>query len=124
MFLIIAAILLLGGYSGPSQSSPPLIVPQFHLGRTDVSKMSKSLIKGNPSIPRPDCYIFHLALSDARAIDFQKFTRQHLNEKVEIVLGTNVIAEPIIRSEVTNGMIVAACPADQINKITEAYPKH
>jgi hypothetical protein len=85
--------------------------------------MSKKLIKGDPSVARPDYYIFHLALSDARAIDFRAFTQQHLGHKVQIVLGTNVVAEPIIRSEVTNGMITLECPADQIKKITEAYPR-
>ena len=121
--LSLAAVLLLSGYSGQSQSSPPSDVPQFQIGAGDVSKMSMKLIKGDPSIPTQAEYHVQLGLSTARATDFQKFTHQHVNQKVQIVLGTNVVAELIIRSEITNGKIVLHCPAGEIKKITEAFPK-
>ena len=121
--LSLAAVLLLSGYSGSSQSSPASGAPQFQIGAADVAKMSMKLIKGDPSIPTQGEYHVQLGLSSARATDFQKFTQLYLNQKVQIVLGTNVVAEPIIRSEITNGKIVLHCPAGEIKKITEAFPK-
>ena len=121
--LSLAAVLLFGGYSGQSQSSPTLDAPQFRIGAGDVAKMSKKLIVGDPSIPGQSEYRVQLGLSSARAADFQKFTQLHLNQKVQIVLGTNVVAEPIIRAEITDGKIVLNCPADEIKKITEPFPK-
>jgi preprotein translocase subunit SecD len=121
--LSLAAVLLLSGYSGSSQSSPASGASQFQIGAADVAKMSMKLIKGDPSIPTQGEYHVQLGLSTARATNFQKFTQLHLNQKVQIVLGTNVVAEPIIRSEITNGKIVLHCPAGEIKKITEAFPK-
>ena len=85
--------------------------------------MSKQLIKGDPSVPRPAQYKFRLDLSSAKAIEFKKFTQLHLNQKVQIVLGTNVVAEPIYSSVVTDGRVVLFCPADEITRITEPFPK-
>jgi len=85
--------------------------------------MSKKLVKGYPSIPTQAEYVVQLGLSEVRASDFRKFTQLHLNQKVQIVLGTNVVAEPIIRSEVVNGRIELHCPPDEIKKITGALPK-
>ena len=121
--LSLAAVLLLGGYSGQSQSSPTSGAPQFQIGAGDVAKMSMKLVKGNPSIPAEPEYHVQLGLSSARANDFQKFTQLYLNQKVRIVLGTNVVAEQIFESAVTNGKVVLHCPASEIKKITEAFPK-
>lgn len=85
--------------------------------------MSMKLIKGDPSIPAQAEYHVQLGLSSARATDFQKFTQLHVNQKVQIVLGTNVVAEPMFRSKVTNGVILLHCPASEIKKITEPFPK-
>ena len=85
--------------------------------------MSKQLIKGDPSVPRQAQYEFRLDLSSAKATEFQKFTQLHLNQKVQIVIGTNVVAEPIVSSEVTDGKIVLFCPTDEIKRITEPFPK-
>src|ERR1039457_98453 len=120
---ILAAVLLLSGYSGQSQSSPPSDVPQFQIGAGDVAKMSMKLIKGDPSIPAQGEYHVQLGLSSARATEFQKFTQLHLNQKVQIVIGTNVVAEPIVSSEVTDGKIVLFCSTDEIKRITEPFPK-
>jgi hypothetical protein len=121
--LSLAAVLLFSGYSGQSQSSPTSDAPQFRIGAGDVAKMSKKLIVGDPSIPGQSEYRVQLGLSSARAADFQKFTKLHLNQKVQIVLGTNVVAEPIIRAEITDGKIVLNCPPGEIKKITEPFPK-
>ena len=85
--------------------------------------MSKQLIKGDPSVPRPAQYKVRLGLSSAKATEFQKVTQLHLNQTVQIVLGTNVVAEPLISSEVTDGKIVLLCLADEIKRITEPFPK-
>jgi hypothetical protein len=121
--LSLTAVLLLCGYAGQSQSSPTLGAPQFQIGARDVAKMSMRLNKGDPSDPTQGVYFVQLGLSSARTTDFQEFTQLHLNQKVRIVLGTNVAAEPIIRSAVTNGYIALHCPAAEIKKITEAFPK-
>lgn len=84
--------------------------------------MSWNLHKGNAAAPQGE-YAVQLGLSSARAADFQKFTQSHLNQKVQIVMGKNVVGEPVIDSEVTNGKIVLHCPAGEIKKFTEAFPK-
>ena len=123
ILLSLTAFLLLGGYSGQSQNSPASGAPRFQLGPGDVAKMSKQLIKGDPSVPRQAQYKVRLDLSGAKATEFQKFTQLHLNQKVQIVIGTNVVAEPIVSSEVTDGKNVLFCPTDEIKRITEPFPK-
>ncbi len=85
--------------------------------------MSKRLIKGDASPTTQGVYVVRMGLTSARAADYQKFTLQHLNQKVQILLGTNVVAEPIVSSEATNGIITLYCLPDEIKKITEPFPR-
>ena len=121
--LSLAAVLLFSGCFRQSGSLPTPGAPQFRIGAADVAKMSMRLITGNPDGPMQAEYIVQLGLSSARAADFQKFTQLHVNQKVQIVLGTNVVGEPTIRSEITDGKIVLHCPPEEIERITEAFPK-
>ena len=121
-FLVLAALLLVGAYAGQSQSSTASTAPRFEIGAADVAKMSMKL-HTNPSVSGQGWYSVQMGLSSTRAADFEKFTQLHLNHKVLIVLGTNVIAEPLISSAVTNGVIRLHCPEGEIKKLTEAFPK-
>jgi hypothetical protein len=69
------------------------------------------------------CRAMRMRLSRGHGLRFVTSLDLHLNQKVQIVLGTNVVAEPIIRAEITDGKIVLNCPADEIKKITEPFPK-
>ncbi len=118
MILSLSVFLLLGVCFGAS-----LDLPQFRINPADVSAMSMKLIKGGPSFPTNEEYVVRMALSKARADEFQTFTKAHVKEKVQILLGTNVVSESVLESQVTDGKVVLHYPSDQIAKIKGAFPK-
>ena len=43
--------------------------------------------------------------SSTKSAEFSQFTASHLNQKVQILVGTKVVAEPVIRAAITGGQI-------------------
>ncbi len=118
IILSLSAFLLLSACFGAASA-----LPQFRINPADVSAISMKLIQGGPLFPTNEEYVVHMALSKPRADEFRSFTKAHMNEKVQILLGTNVVSEPVLESQVTDGKVVLHCPSDQIAKIKGAFPK-
>ena len=97
-------------------------LPQFRINPADVSAWSMKLINGGSSFPTNEEFVVRMALSKARADEFKTFTKAHVKEKVQILLGANVVSEPVIESQVRDGKVVLHCPVDRFVYFKEAFP--
>jgi hypothetical protein len=74
--------------------------PQFSITPADVASTSIELVVGRvPSSPTQEVAVVHLEFSSAKAAEFRQFTKDHLNQRVQISVGTNVAEERVIRAE-------------------------
>jgi preprotein translocase subunit SecD len=66
----------------------------------------------------------HLQFTAAKTDEFRKFTREHINQQTQLLVGSKVVAEPYIRSEISGGQAdidfssidEARVVADNLNK--------
>jgi preprotein translocase subunit SecD len=81
--------------------------PQFSIAAGDVvGAASVEIVTGRvPSSPTQETAVVHLQFSSAKAAEFRQFTKDHLNQKVQILVGTKVVEEPVIRAEIPSPKI-------------------
>jgi preprotein translocase subunit SecD len=78
--------------------------PQFSIAASDVSSASVQTATNSPNlVAAHKTAQVDVHLSTKAAADFQRFTQEHLNQKVQILVGTNVVAEPVIRAVLSRG---------------------
>lgn len=66
----------------------------------------------------------HLHFSPAKADEFQKFTKEHLQQQTQLLVGSNVVAEPIIRSEIPDGQVdITSSSVDEAQSVADALNK-
>jgi preprotein translocase subunit SecD len=85
-----------------AQSDAPPTKPQFVIMAGDVISTSVEVVTGKTP---QDLSVVHLEFSGAKAAEFRQFTKDHLNQKVQIVVGTKIAEEPIIRAEIPSPKI-------------------
>ena len=79
---------------------------EFSIAAGDVVSTSVETVTGRvPSSPTQEMSVVHVELSDAKSTEFRQFTKDHLNQKVQIMVGTNVVEEPVIRAEISSPKI-------------------
>lgn len=67
----------------------------------------------------PSTAVVHLEFTRDKAAEFLKFTQSHLKQKVQILVGTNVVATPIIQSEIPSRKIYLDFPTrDEATRIS------
>jgi len=49
--------------------------------------------------------VVYIELSGAKAAEFRQFTKDHIKQKVQILVGTKVVEEPIIQTEIPSPKI-------------------
>ncbi len=75
--------------------------PQFAIAPADVSTTWVSVVTGRiPSSPTQETAILQLRLSGTKAAQFRDFTRAHVNHRIQVMVGTNIVEEPVIRAEI------------------------
>jgi preprotein translocase subunit SecD len=47
--------------------------------------------------------VIRLAFTAAKADQFRKFTREHMNQQTQLVVGAKTVAEPFISAEISDG---------------------
>jgi thiol-disulfide isomerase/thioredoxin len=77
----------------------PTNLPQFTMDSEDIAFPAKVATN------RFGLVTVDINLSGDKADELRQFTQTHLNQKVQILVGTNVIAEPVIRTAITRGHI-------------------
>ena len=92
--LSLLLILFASACSHKTESSVTADTSQFPMAAGEVVSTSVEVVTGRlPSSPTQETAVVHLEFSRAKAAEFRKFTREHLNQKVQIMVGTNVVQE-------------------------------
>jgi preprotein translocase subunit SecD len=100
--LTLAIISTLTACSPKSESTG---TPQFTLAAADIASASS------------DASVVHVEFSKAKTEAFRQFTKEHLNQKIQVVVGSKVVAEPVIRTEIPLGKIdVSFSSAEEAQK--------
>jgi preprotein translocase subunit SecD len=88
-------ILLVTACSPKSEraSTTSTVTPQFPVAAGDVLSATA------------DSTVVHIEFSKAKAEAFRTFTKEHVDQKIQVVVATKVVAEPVIRSEIPGGKI-------------------
>jgi len=98
---------------------------QFSIAAGDVASTSVEVVTNRvASSPTQETAVVHLEFSAAKAAEFRQFTKNHLNQKVQIMVGEKVVAEPVIRAELPSPNLYlnfsspeeARAVADSLNK--------
>ena len=88
-------------WSSKAQNTIATNTPQFSIAAGDVVSTSVEVVTGRmPASPAQEIATLHLKFSKAKAAEFREFTKKHIKQKVQIMVGTNVVAEPVIRAEI------------------------
>jgi preprotein translocase subunit SecD len=103
---ILTAVSLAIGCSKPTAKSLGGTAPQFHIASGDVSSASVSVVTGQIlANPTQEVALLHVRLTDSKAKEFQKFTREHIKQKIQVVIFGKVATEPVILQEITSGQL-------------------
>ena len=77
--------------------------PQFSIAAGDVVATSVETTTGSvPASPTQAMYMVHVELSSAKGAEFRQFTKDHINQQVQILIGTKVVQEPMIAAEIVS----------------------
>ncbi len=104
--LSLLLVLLVSACSHKTESAPTAGFPEFSIAAGDVIGTSVEATTGNVSgSPTQVMYMVHVELSSAKGAEFRQFTKDHVNQQVQILVGAKVIQEPMIAAEIVSPKI-------------------
>jgi preprotein translocase subunit SecD len=104
--LSLLLVLFLSACSHKTESSVAPGSTEFSIAAGDVVTTSVEAVTGRrPSSPTQEMYAVRVTLSGAKSAAFRQFTKDHLNQEVQIMIGTNVVQQPVIRAEISSPKI-------------------
>ncbi|MBK9140764.1 MAG: hypothetical protein IPM17_18755 [Verrucomicrobia bacterium] len=77
----------------------------FHCRAGHRRRFDRGRDRQSPSSPTQETAVIHLEFSPEAARAFRAFTRDHLNTQIQIAVGSTIVAEPVIRSEIAAGRL-------------------
>lgn len=95
--LIVAFLVV--GCSKKRMANIGVNVPQFAFTAKDMASPAEVFTN------KSGATVVRFKLADAKAEALHAFTEKHLNQTVEVVFGSKVIARPLIRSVISDGEI-------------------
>jgi preprotein translocase subunit SecD len=99
-------VLFVSACSHKTESTVTTGSTEFSIAAGDVVSTSVETVTGiDLSSPTQAVPVVHVELSSTKAAEFRQFTKEHLNQKVQIMVGTNVVEEPVIRAEISSPKI-------------------
>ncbi len=107
-FVALAILLVLTACSkgSPDAEDRPAVPPRFSIVARDIAAVSTDVVTGRVlSSPTQKTAVIHLEFSPEAARAFRAFTRDHLNTQIQIAVGSTIVAEPVIRSEIAAGRL-------------------
>jgi hypothetical protein len=116
---LLAVSLLASACSRKTKSAISRGEPQFTITAADLAVPAEigtnGIDSGHATI------VIHLQFSTGKADEFRKFTRAHANQQIQLLVGSNVVAEPRIFAEISDGRADLAFPSiDQARPIADA----
>ncbi|MGA2243495.1 MAG: hypothetical protein ABSH48_00740 [Verrucomicrobiota bacterium] len=106
---LVAILLVLAGcspktadHSPSSEAQAPAGPARFTIIPNDLAGIAE--VTANPGHGTNAGYVVNLQFTDDKAAEFREFTRAHINQRVQLIIGHKVVAEPLISAEITNGL--------------------
>ena len=104
--LSLLLVLFVSACSHKTESTVTTGSTEFSIAAADVVSTSVETVTGRVvSSPTQAMSVVHVELSGPKSAEFCRFTKDHLNQKVQIMIGTNVVEEPVIRAEISSPKI-------------------
>ena len=97
-----AICLVASACSQKSVNRSPASKPQFTIAPGDLIGFATVTTNSAPSGAQP-AYVIHLRFTNTKAEAFRQFTHEHINQQVQLSVGSEVVAEPFINAEVPDG---------------------
>jgi hypothetical protein len=127
---LLAISLFASACSHKAESTVPASAP-FSV---DASKPHFTIAAGDLAVPAVigtngvgsghDTVVIHLQFSASRSDEFRKFTREHINQDTQLLVGTNVVAEPHIIAEISGGKAdLVFSSVDQAQAVVDSLNK-
>jgi preprotein translocase subunit SecD len=105
--LSLLLVLFVSACSHKTESVVTTGTPQFAIAAGDVSTAIVKIDTNTPILVAANMTaLADVRLSGKAAINFQKFTQEHLNQHVQILVGSKVVFEPVIRATISSGEVV------------------
>src|ERR1035437_502271 len=101
--LSLLLVLFVSACSHKTESNTTAGLPEFSVVAGDVVSASVETVTGHtPSSPTQAESMVHIELSGAKGAEFRKFTKDHVGQQVQILVGTKVVQEPMIAAEIVS----------------------
>src|ERR1035441_10575206 len=108
--------------SVPTNSTNSTNKPQFTIAAADLAVPAELGTNGVGT--GHDTIVIHLQFSAAKADEFRKFTREHVKQQIQLLVGSKVVAEPYISAEISGGKADIACSSiDQAQPVADTLNK-
>ncbi len=94
-------VLVMSACSHQTESKTITDIPKFQITASDVKSVSVqpiTIVKTGRKLAELD-----VVLSREKAAEYHQFTQEHLNQRVQVLVGTNLIVAPWIRSADSSG---------------------
>jgi preprotein translocase subunit SecD len=99
-------VLFVSACSHKTESNATAGLPKFSIAVGDVVSTSIETVTGHvSSSPTQAVTMVHIELSGAKGAEFRQFTKDHVSQKVQILVGTKVVQEPVIFAEIESPKI-------------------
>jgi preprotein translocase subunit SecD len=126
LFVTFLAIsLLASACSRKTESSVPAAStnkPKFTIAASDLAVPADLGTNGVGS--GHESIVVHLQLSASKTEAFRNFTHDHINQQTQLVVGSKVVAEPFVMSEITNGQAdLSFSSADEARTVADLLSK-
>src|ERR1035441_6757059 len=122
---LLAISLLASACSHKTESSVPTNStnkPQFTIAAADLAVPAE--LGTNGVGYGHETIVIHLQFSAAKADEFRKFTREHVKQQIQLLVGSKVVAEPYINAEISGGKSdIAFSSIDQAQPVADSLNK-
>jgi preprotein translocase subunit SecD len=119
---LLAISWLTSACSHKTESTGSANKPQFTITAADLAVPAEMGTNGMGS--GHDTIVVHLQLSAGKTDAFRNFTHDHIKQQTQLVVGSKVVAEPFVMSEITNGQAdLSFSSVDEARTVAEFLSK-
>lgn len=96
--LSLLLVFLVSACSHKTESTATAGLPGFSVNAGDVISTSvETATLHTYKLETQAMYVVHVDLSDAKGAEFRKFTKDHSGQRFQILVGTNIVQNPLIQ---------------------------
>jgi len=93
-------------------------VPQFQISHADIVSISIEAATDDINKASPSA-IMYLEFTKSKASLLHTFSQNHLNQKIQILVGANIVSEPVLVAVIPGDKLTIRFPSIQAAKIVE-----